>query len=199
MPQRPIAFAAADPEGAVRRAVWLVLVVLVLAGCDAALGDRRVLPPTFTRPVPTIVTVPTEAGGRPAITEVVFGQEGTVTITNLGMDRVDLDPWWLCSRNECFRMSGDLPPGWSKEVPHNEIHPLFAAGGDLALFRNEDFDDPADLVDYVAWGRGDDRMGLAVSAGVWPDGDAVPAPGSLAIRAPGGAASAADWAIGTSK
>ncbi len=182
-----------------KRMVWLVLatsLAVAAAACSDSGGDDEAPPATDAPPV-TDEAPPADAGdGGLAITEVVFGDDGHVTITNTGGSDASLDGMWLCNRPQYLALSGSLAAGESTEIPASDIPPLGADGGDLGLYTAAEFGSPDAIVDYVAWGGGGGRLTTAVSAGIWPDGDAV-AGGGASISAPGGGASAADWVTGS--
>lgn len=186
---------------------FLLALLLVAAACGddedipvTTLPDATVpatdAPDATDAPQPTDAPVATTtapaAAGSPAdlaITEVVFAE--SATITNLGSGTVSLDGLWVCNRPNYLALSGTLGPGESVQLTSGDI-PVPADGGEVALYSSPDFGSSEAILDYVAWGSGGGRLGVAADAGIWPDGDAVAVSGA-SISAPAGGASAADW------
>jgi len=99
--------------------------------------------------VPAAASTTTTLGpGEFAITEVVFGLEGHVTITNVGDAPADLGGYRLCQRPEYFGIPPvTLRPGESVWVasgdgsglaPSDGVVAVFSADGGLGSFTGED-------------------------------------------------------------
>ncbi len=166
------------------------------------------LPPTTTLPVTTTAaittttttTMPGEAEF--AITQVVFGENGYVAITNVGAGAGDVAGFWLCNRPSYVELpSVVLEPGqfvWVATgdgaaldasaagavavTPANGRIGRFAnTGGEIALYAGNSFADATAIRDFVEWGPpgGLPRAGrgsVAVEAGIWNAGDIVEVP-----------------------
>lgn len=114
-----------------------------------------------------------EAATGVAITEVVFGDGGHVTLTNDGATDATLDGLWVCNRPAYTELSGTLASGATLEVPAAELGGLVADGGEAALYTSNSFDSSDAIIDYVQWGGGGGRESVAVAAGLWPEGGSV--------------------------
>ena len=83
-------------------------------------------------------------------------------------------------------------------VPGREqFGPLTIDEGEIGLYNGNGFSDPDAILSYVEWGEtGHGRSAVAVSAGIWQEGDFVEVPeGSSAISAPNGAEAADGWVV----
>ncbi len=166
---------------------------------------------TSTAPAQTTpsTTVPPPADAFPAfaLTQVVFGDNGYVAVTNVGDGPGDPGGHWLCQRPLYFEIpSTPLEPGETVWVAAGDGADLegslgpsvtavvSASGtlgtfkqdtGEIGLYRTGDFGSSDAIVHYVEWGEpGHGRAGVAVTAGIWPDGGFVEVPeGAVAISA----------------
>lgn len=107
------------------------------------------------------------------LSAVVFGDAGHVTVTNTSAVEVNLDGLWLCNRPAYTPLTGSLAPDASIEIPATEMGGLSADGGEAGLYSSRSFDSSEAMIDYVAWGSGGGRAGVAVDAGLWPEGVTV--------------------------
>ena len=170
---------------------------------------------TTTAPADTTTTSTAEAGAVFAVTEVVFGDQGYVAVTNIGTEAGNVGGHQLCQRPLYFEIpSQELAPGETLYVTTEEVvgldvdgpvisadgrfGSLSAGNGEMGLYTDNNFGSSSSIVSYVEWGStGHPRSGVAVGAGIWGDGDFVDAEGAAFIRAieapPLGAA---DWEIG---
>ncbi len=161
--------------------------------------------PAQTTP-PTTVPPPAAAPAF-ALTQVVFGDNGYVAVTNVGDGPGDPGGHWLCQRPLYFEIpSTPLEPGETVWVAAGDgadlegsVGPsvtavVSASGtlgtfrqdtGEIGLYRTGDFGNSDAIVHYVEWGEpGHGRAGVAVAAGTWPDGGFVEVPeGAVAISA----------------
>jgi hypothetical protein len=130
---------------------------------------------TSTTAPTTTATLPAggEAAAGLAMTEVVFGPDGHVTLTNDGAADASLDGLWLCNRPNYTPLSGTIAAGATLEVPASELGGLAIDGGEAALYTSDNFDSSDAIVDYVQWGGGGGRENVAVAAGIWPEGGSV--------------------------
>jgi hypothetical protein len=191
----------------VSRAAFIALLALVVTACGGDSGEPAgtttsitTVPETSTTTSPSPETSTTTSPppdttvtGGPAvvvISEVVFGDEGYVAITNHGEANADLDGWQLCQRPAYFGLpaitllAGEtvrFALGDSSALEGNvvemgrQIGQLRPGSGEVGLYRSGSFGDPEAIVSYVEWGEPDHgRSGTAVDAGVWVAGDFVP-------------------------
>ncbi len=110
----------------------------------------------------------------------------TVTIINTGDAPVDLTGHWICNRPTYSELPPvELGPGEGVEVDFESVDP---AGGEVALYRSNDFGSSEDILSYVTWGSGGGRTAVAEEAGVW-SGPAVEitAEGTFLVGDPGSA------------
>lgn len=139
----------------------------------------------FGAPVPVIV-----------INEVLYDPLGTdagnqlIELKNTGTAIGDIGGWWFCYRFDYF----DIPAGVSIEpgaflVIHlgatgdntaTDVNIQFASAlntnsSDLSLYLDGNFTSPSSMIDFVQWGDGGNgRESVAVTAGMWREGDFVP-------------------------
>lgn len=140
----------------------------------------------------TTTTFPPNATAEFAFSQVVFGELAFVIITNWGDGPGNLDGLWL-SQGTAVQALQDVEIGPGEQavlglgadppldlagmaaVVHvgPSVGQIVASGGELALHRSGTFDDPDNLIDYVAWGDGPHlRLEQATEAGIW-DGATV--------------------------
>ncbi len=149
-------------------------------------GAGNILPfGGFGAPVPFIV-----------INEVLYDPLGTdagnqlIELKNTGTASGDIGGWWLCYRFEYY----DIPASVSIEpgaflVIHlgvngdntaTDVYIQFASAlntnsSDLNLYLDGNFTSPSSMIDFVQWGGGGNgRESVAVTAGMWMEGDFVP-------------------------
>jgi hypothetical protein len=103
----------------------------------------------------------------------VFGADGHVTLTNSSGADVSVDGLWLCNRPAYTALTGTIAAGGTLEVAASELGGLGADGGEAALYTAQDFENSEAIVDYVQWGTGGGREGVAVTAGIWDEGGSV--------------------------
>jgi hypothetical protein len=123
----------------------------------------------------TTATVPEggEAITGVSLTEVVFGADGHVTLTNSSDAEVSVDGLWLCNRPAYTALTGTIAAGGTLEVTASELGGLSVDGGEAALYTAQDFESSDAIIDYVQWGSGGGREGVAVAAGIWDEGGSV--------------------------
>ncbi len=147
---------------------------------------------TTTTSTTTTTTLPPNAAPAFALSQVVFGDAAFVVITNWGNDVGTLDGFWL-SQGDALQALPEvsLAPGEQALIGLGPVAPPELTGfaavvdlgiavgtispktGELALHSSTAFDDPSELVAYVAWGQGlHQRSELATTAGLW-DGNSV--------------------------
>ncbi|MFQ5557446.1 MAG: hypothetical protein ACE5GB_08080 [Acidimicrobiales bacterium] len=137
------------------------------SGSDDAAADTGGSDDATTTAAPT-TTAAIPEGGSPLdgvhVTRVVFGAEGSVTLTNTGDEQVVLDGLWLCNRPSYSPLGGTLGAGETIEISAGVLGDLPADGGEVALYTSNSFGDSSALIDYVEWGSGGGRESVAVGA-----------------------------------
>ena len=132
------------------------------------------------------------------ISEVVFGPDGYVVITNSSADPADPAGLQLCQ----FPSYPDVPGGsvaggGTVQMPGADLGGLDASSGELALYTSPEYENPDAVAGYVQWGEtGHKREDPAVQAGVWEVGSFVDANGSGRMAASGpDTMTAAEWTV----
>jgi hypothetical protein len=147
-------------------------------------------PPT-TSPT-TTTTQPAGTAPLLSVTEIQFGENGFIAITNIGNVTADLEDYAVCNRPDYFQIpSIELEPlevvwlavgdgsalsggaGIAKEViPMNgALGALTRADGEVAFYSSSAFADPEAIITYVQWGSpAHGREETAVAAGIWEEG-----------------------------
>jgi hypothetical protein len=145
------------------------------------------------------------------ISRVVFGDDGYVSITNVGASAGSLDGWQLCQRPAYFAIgSVEVAPGETVHFTMGSVEGLSGqviesngrfgrlsdSSGEMGLYADASFGSASSIRSYVEWGSsGHGRSSVAVAAGIWTEGGFVPVdavPGLAAISdVP---ISPADWA-----
>jgi hypothetical protein len=154
---------------------------LVATTSSLAPGEDTVPSETTTTSIPT-------GNSRFIIGSVVFGDRGSIEIGNLGPDSGDLTGYWLAIDPFYLELpSTVLAPGTALIVsldPEADptvvfpaaglLPPMKGGSGEIGLYRNGDFRNPDSIVDYVQWGAAEHvRTGVAVAAGLWPEGETI--------------------------
>lgn len=124
--------------------------------------------------------LPIAPEGDVVVTEVRFGEY--LVLTNTRDTAVDLAGFWLCNSPAYLELAGDLDSGESVRIMADTLGGLSGLGGEVGLFRSDEFTAPGAIVDYVAWGAGADRTPVAVQAGIWPSGRTVEVAGPGIVR-----------------
>lgn len=157
---------------------------------------------TTTGPVEATTTTAggTSSGGATfAISRVVFGDDGYVSITNVGGSAGNLEGWQLCQRPAYFGIgsvevaagetvhfaTGSAPDVPGQVVESNGRFGRFSAGGgEIGLYVDNSFASASSIRSYVEWGSTDHgRSSVAVAAGIWADGGFVTTDGSPGLAA----------------
>lgn len=151
--------------------------------------------PTTTTLAPTTTVLPPPAAAF-ALTQVVFGEQGYVEVTNYGGMPGDPGGHWLCKDPHEFQIpSVDLEPGESLWVAAEEgqaqqgsvgidteavipaegqLGAFDPESGEFGLYGEQAFDDPAEAASYVEWGEsGHGCSPAAIQAGIWVEGGFV--------------------------
>ncbi len=169
---------------------------------------------TFTTEAYGIDDPPVAIDGDAAfvISEVVFGDDGYVGVTNIGEGSGSLSGYQLCQRPSYFGIedvtvapgetvyftagSGESLDGQVFEVG-SRFGRLRASSGEMGLYSSGSFGSSDAIVSYVEWGSGSHgRSSVAVGAGIWEEGDFVPTTditAGLALIAPDGVPGVANW------
>ena len=169
-----------------------MVVVLVAAACGGGDDSDGATEPAAsesadsaesTTSTSSTTTAPVPEGGASLdgiqLSAVVFGGDGHVTLTNTSDADVTLDGLWLCNRPAYFALSGTLAPGESVDVSAGGLGGLSADGGEAGLYTDSGFGSSDSIIDYVSWGSGGGRGGVAADAGLWPEGVNVSPTGDL--------------------
>jgi len=124
----------------------------------------------------------------------------TVEIKNLGGATVNISGYYLCDFPTYDQLGpttcGNLNLAGGAIVTVTTFINLNAADGELGLYiNNSDFGNSANIVDYVEWGStGHTRSSVAQAAGIWSNGDFVPAwTGCASLEYDGAGDSSTDW------
>jgi hypothetical protein len=151
-----------------------------------------------------VVTRTEEQPGPANIVISEIDTNGEVEVSNIGGEPQDISSYWLCDFPQ-YEMIGNmtvicgddmiLDPGESITVLTNSIT-ISDVDGEMGLYINSSFGNPASIIDYVEWGfSGHQRSGVAVGAGIWTLGDFIPAFGLNAIQYDGSGDSSLDWPV----
>ena len=117
-----------------------------------------------------------------AINEIIPA-DNLIEFINLGTTTFDLSNYWICESGQSEQLDdlvincGNLllAPGDMVTVEGNVVN-IASDDGEMGLFSDDDFTDPANVVDYVEWGStGHEKSDEAVAAGIWSTGDFVAA------------------------
>lgn len=127
------------------------------------------------------------AGSAFYISEVVFGSDGYVAVTNGSSETADPDGLFLCQFPSYPPLpAGPIEPGKSVHVAASDIGELSGDSGEAALYLRPDWSDPEAIAGYMQWGSaGHKRETPAVEAGVWERDAFVDASGAASLRAVG--------------
>ncbi|NNC93868.1 MAG: hypothetical protein HKN80_15400 [Acidimicrobiia bacterium] len=149
-------------------------------------------------------TTTTTSGGGSAeavfvISRVVFGDEGYVSISNVGGAAGNLDGWQLCQRPAYFTIgpvdvavgetvhfaTGSAPDLPGQVIESNGRFGRFGPeGGEIGLYVDSSFGSASSIRSYVEWGSPDHgRSSVAVAAGIWTEGGFVPSEGVPGLAA----------------
>ena len=129
------------------------------------------------------------------ISEVVFGDDGYVVVTNGGDAPADPAGLQLCQFPQYPDLpSGEVAPMGSVQVPASAMGGLNAGAGEAALYASPEYGNPDAVIGYVQWGEaGHKREEPAAQGGKWTAGDFVDATGAASMSAGQRALSVADW------
>ena len=184
----------------------VIALVLVLSACTSggASSDSE-NPSTLepTTPSPTTTAPGTDDGASVpdttsttiitsnaafVIGSVVFGEEGSIEIGNLGPDTGDLSGFWIAIHPYYLEIpSTIIAPGKAiivsiaedadpeLVIPAAGLLPALKSGsGEIGLYSSGGFGDPNAIVDYVEWGStGHVRSHVAIEAGLWPEDQTI--------------------------
>lgn len=127
------------------------------------------------------------AGSAFYISEVVFGSDGYVAVTNGSNETADPDGLFLCQFPSYPALpAGSIGPGKSVHVAASDLGDLSNDSGETGLYLRPDWSDPEAIAGYVQWGStGHKREAPAVEAGVWERDAFVDASGAASLRAAG--------------
>jgi hypothetical protein len=180
------------------------IAVTTSASTDTTTGEAPTTVAETSTTVTDSTTAPTEsttattvaglmAGGL-IVSDVVFADH--VTLMNSGDSPMTLDGLWLCNRPAYLPLSGELGPGERLDILAESLGGLAAAGGEVAVYTAQDFANPDEMVDYVAWNDGGGRSQTAAEAGAWPSADATVQTLGSSITLSGPSGDPASWVTG---
>lgn len=182
--------------------IWAA--ALLLAACGGT-GDSATPSPeaVATTTQPTAAIQSTEAETNPSIAagglviESIDFDAGVMTLRNSGDSAYDTSGHWICNRPSYSDVaSTSIAPGATLEVDVSGIGAR-AGDGEIGLYTSNDFGNPDDIVAYVQWGSsGHGRESVAVSAGLWNEGDSLPGDQSVVRSTSDRPVSASDWTEG---
>lgn len=179
--------------------IWAVAVLLAACGGaeDSTTPSSEAVATTAESTAPTTAeTTPSIAAGGLVIDSIDF-DAGVMTLRNSGDSAYDTSGHWICNRPSYSDIaSTSIAPGETLEVDVSSIG-LRAGDGEIGLYVSNDFSNPDDIVAYVQWGSsGHGRAAVAVSAGVWSEGDALPGDQSVVRSRGDRPVSSSDWTEG---
>ena len=159
----------------------LLALALVAAACgsDDDSADSDATTSSSEAPTGTDASTTTAEDGDGeaafAVTNVVFGDDGFVEVTNIGGTTATPEGLVLCQRPNYPDVPDDeLEPGQSVRIEASELGGLSADSGEVALYDGRNFTDPDSILTYVQWGEADHgRTSVAIEAGIWPDGEFI--------------------------
>ena len=182
-------------------AIALLLAACTTGTSDPAADDGPIL--ESTPPSSTATTAPdtAEDGGETTTTttivtgdaqfvigDVVFGDTGSIAVGNLGPDAGDLTGYWVAVHPYYLELPSTILAAGTSIVVSVDVTadpelvvaaagllpPLRASSGEVGLYSSGEFANPADVIDYLAWGSTNQtRYATAVAAGVWPEDQVV--------------------------
>lgn len=185
-------------------------------------GAPSELSPTTIAPVTDTTATPTPEGSSLraefVLTEVVFGDNGYVVVTNVGGAAGDLEGYAICQKPGYFVFPaievepfevvwvavgngvGLTSTAAVEVIPANGAVGRLARGdGELALYRSAQFSLAEELLSYVEWGEaGHGRSSVAVEAGLWEEGAFIEIPDDAfgVVSAAAEPSSPSDWVAG---
>ncbi len=132
------------------------------------------------------------------ISDVRFGSDGYVALTNHGETDASMGGWQLCQRPAYFTvpditiLSGETVfftlgdstglDGRVFEMIDSHVGLLRAVHGEMGLYTRAPFDDSDAIINYVEWGTvGHPRSPVAIEANIWKEGAVVVADDSAGI------------------
>ncbi|MCZ6546441.1 MAG: lamin tail domain-containing protein [Chloroflexi bacterium] len=137
----------------------------------------------------------------------IGGAGGALSITNLGGAPADLSGWYVCNfpaywpipsrmlgAGESLTIHGGSGTDTATDLFAGGGFGSFGATGEVALYRDADFDAANSIVAYVAWNGGKERKSVAQAAGIWGDADVSAAVGDTIVRT-GSAADASAYTV----
>ena len=190
------------PSRSLQLALGLLVALLTITSC----GDDDTGTPA---PQPD----PVAAIGDIVINEVLLSGDKSIELFNAGSETFNVSDFWLCLGPGAYFRVGDLPvaSGSASLAPGQffavNLANLTENSGGLGLYlNNDDFSSSANILSFVQYGAaGAARENVAVTAGIWTNGEfvALPANNTNSIAYDGNGNSASDWnetvpTIGTS-
>ncbi len=138
--------------------------------------------------------------------EIVINEilpNGTVELKNIGDEAIDISTYLLCNFPNYSMIGGmnflcgSAVVGPGEIVAVDGFDNLNNSDGELGLYINTSYTDPASIVDYVQWGSaGHQRESVAMMAGIWTVGDFAPAIlDGMSLSFDGDGDTSDDWSI----
>ena len=134
-----------------------------------------------------------------AISRIVFGDDGFVSVTNIGSEAGNLEGWQLCQRPAYYGIGSVIvAAGETVHFTDGEVAgltgqtidaggrfgPLRDSGGELGLYADSSFGSSSAIRSYVEWGSSPHgRSSVAWEAGIWPQDAFVASAGAPGIAA----------------
>ena len=191
-----------------KKILWLMLAIgSLVAACggtddEAAGGTTTTAGAATTLPClsDACVVPSTSPPGRHALVlRAIDFDAGLVEIANTGLEAFDLAGHWLCGQFNYEPLAETIAPGTSLMVSLDGLG-IEASDGELGLYKPlgaQTFSSPDRIIRYVEWGSsGHGRSGVAVTAGVWTDGDFVSGGGANLSSSGDDPIAARDWTSG---
>lgn len=136
------------------------------------------------------------------INEVNAAQD-RVEIKNLGNSTVNVSSYFLCTFPVYNTLGSLIIESGSTSLAPGALlvvsgHTLGNANGELGLYLNSQFTNPASIIDYMEYGNaGHTRATVAISAGIWsPANFVVTPPANESMMYDGDGNLASDWFSG---
>ena len=179
-------------------ATLVVILVLVASSCSGGGSTTEETDPTTSVATTTSVSQSPSTSSTTATTSpppvdaqslsdlvivgVEFGESGFATIQNRSNANIDVSGVFICQFPEYSDLGtqvegGVIPANDSVEISASVLGGLSSAGGEVALYANDnDFGSADNILVYVQWGSGGQRASVATAANIWPGADVTVIP-----------------------
>jgi len=137
--------------------------------------------------------LPTDVSGL-VVSYVVFAGK-KLTLVNAGDVELSAKDLWVCNGSRCESLESVTTLAAGAELSARVFVPRLAPeGGEIAVYRGNDFREASKMLAYLRWGRPEEegRVSVAVAAKLWPSAsESVPVaagtPGLVIVGRPGAA------------